>query len=124
MGLIADAFREAWRLLSTGDGGVYSITMRTAVITGTSTLVATAVGVPAGLGLALARFPGQRWLVALANAGTGMPPVVAGLVVSMMLWRSGPFGQWHLIYTPTAMVIAQFLIATPVIVAVTAAAVM
>lgn len=124
MGLIADAFREAWRLLATGDGGIYSITVRTAMITGASTLVSTAVGVPAGLGLALARFPGRRWLVALANAGTGMPPVVAGLVVSMMLWRSGPFGQWRLIYTPTAMVIAQFLIATPVIIAVTAAAVM
>lgn len=124
MGLIADAMREAWRLLITGDGGVYSITLRTAAITGTSTLVSTAVGVPVGLGLALARFPGQRWLVAFANAGTGMPPVVAGLLVSMLLWRSGPFGQAHLIYTPTAMVIAQFLIATPVIIAVTAAAVM
>ena len=124
MGLLADAFREAWRLLSTGDGAIYEITLRTALITGTSTALSTMVGVPAGLALALSRFPGQRWLVALANAGTGMPPVVAGLIVSMMLWRSGPFGDFRLIYTPTAIIIAQFLIAMPVIVAVTAGAVM
>jgi tungstate transport system permease protein len=124
MHLIADSVREAWRLLLTGDGGVYAITLRTAWITGTATLIATAIGVPAGLAIALAQFRGQRWVIAVANAGTGMPPVVAGLIVSMMLWRSGPFGDMHLIYTPTAMVIAQLLIATPVIIAVTVGAVM
>ncbi|MEI7926088.1 MAG: ABC transporter permease, partial [Chloroflexota bacterium] len=76
------------------------------------------------LAIALARFPGQRWLVALSNAGMGMPPVVAGLIVSMLLWRSGPFGSLGLIYTPAAMVIAQVVIATPLIIAVSAGAVM
>jgi tungstate transport system permease protein len=124
MDLIAEAIAEAWRLLRTGDNDVYGITLRTAVITGTSTLVALLIGLPIGLGLALARFPGQRWFVALANAGTGTPPVVAGLLVSILLWRSGPLGSLGLIYTPAAMIIAQALIATPIIVAITAAAVM
>ena len=116
--------RDAWRLLVTGDSAVSRITLRTAVITGVSTLIALAIGLPAGLGLALVKFPGQRGLVALANAGTGTPPVVAGLLVAILLWRSGPLGGLGLIYTPAAMVIAQALIATPIITAITAAAVM
>lgn len=124
MELIAEAFAEAWRLLSTGDGDVYGVTLRTLTITGTSTLIAMLIGVPVGLLLALGRFPGQRLLVAFSYAGMGMPPVVAGLVVAILLWRSGPLGQLGLIYTPQAMVIAQALIATPVIVAVTSTGVM
>lgn len=124
MDLLIEALREAWRLLRTGDGDVYDIMLRTVLITGTSTAIATAIGVPLGLAIALARFPGQRGLVALSNAGMGMPPVVAGLVVSMLLWRSGPLGSLGLIYTPAAIVIAQVVIATPLIVAVSAGAVM
>jgi tungstate transport system permease protein len=122
--LIVEAFEEAWRLLTTGDGDVYRITLRTLTITGSSTLLAMALGIPAGLLLALANFPGRRVLVAFSYAGMGLPPVVAGLIVAMVLWRSGPLGQLRLIYTPGAMVIAQTLIATPVIVAVTSTAVM
>jgi tungstate transport system permease protein len=124
MDLIVEAFEEAWRLLTTGDQDVYGITFRTLTITGASTLVATAIGVPVGLVLALARFPGQRLLVAFSYAGMGMPPVVAGLIVAILLWRSGPLGQFGLMYTPGAMVIAQALIATPLIVAVTSTGVM
>lgn len=124
MGLIGEALAEAWRLLSTGEGDVYEIALRTAVITGFSTSVAAALGLPLGLAIALGRFPGQRGFVSLANAGTGMPPVVAGLLISILLWRSGPLGDLRLIYTPWAIVIAQALIATPIIVAITAAAVM
>jgi tungstate transport system permease protein len=122
--LLWEALGEAWRLLSTGDGDVYQIALRTLLITGSSTLVAMAIGIPTGLALALARFPGQRAFGTIVNAGTGMPPVVAGLLVAMLLWRSGPLGSLGLIYTPGAIVIAQALIATPIIVAVTAAAVM
>src|SRR5690242_8361707 len=124
MDLIASAFGEAWRLLSTGDEDVYGIAFRTLVITGTSTLFAMVIGVPIGLLLALARFPGQRIVVAFSYAGMGMPPVVAGLIVAVLLWRSGPLGQLGLIYTPGAMVIAQTIIATPVIVAVTTTGIM
>jgi tungstate transport system permease protein len=124
MDLIGEAFAEAWRLLSTGDEDVYGITLRTLTITGTSTLVAMLIGVPLGLLLALGRFPGQRMLVASSYAGMGMPPVVAGLVVAILLWRSGPLGQLGLIYSPAAMVIAQSLIATPIVIAVTSTGVM
>lgn len=124
MDLLLDALREAMRLLRTGDGDVYSITVRTALITGASTLVAALVGLPVGLGIALGRFPGQRVLLAIANAGTGLPPVVAGLFVAILLWRSGPLGGLGLIYTPWAMVIAQALIATPLVVSFAAAGVM
>ncbi|TAJ19160.1 MAG: ABC transporter permease subunit [Dehalococcoidia bacterium] len=124
MDLIFDALREAVRLLRTGDGDVYSITARTALITGASTLVASLIGLPIGLGIALGRFPGQRVLLAIANAGTGLPPVVAGLFVAILLWRSGPLGSLGLIYTPWAMIIAQALIATPLVVSFAAAGVM
>jgi tungstate transport system permease protein len=124
MDLILEGLGEAWRLLTTGENDVYGITLRTAYITGGSTLVALLIGLPLGLALALTRFPGQQGFVALANAGTGMPPVVAGLVVAITLWRSGPLGDLGLIYTPVAIIIAQALIATPLIVAITAAAVM
>ena len=92
MDLLAEAVREAIRLLRTGDDDVYGITARTIAITGTSTLVAMLIGLPIGFALALTSFPGRRALVTLANAGTGAPPVIAGLVVSIMLWRSGPLG--------------------------------
>ncbi|TAK77087.1 MAG: ABC transporter permease subunit [Dehalococcoidia bacterium] len=124
MDLLLDALREAIRLLRTGDDEVYSITLRTALITGASTLVAAAAGLPLGLGIALGRFPGQRAALAMANAGTGLPPVVAGLLVAVLLWRSGPLGALGLIYTPWAMVIAQALIATPLVVSFAAAGVM
>jgi tungstate transport system permease protein len=124
VGLIGEALAEAWRLLTTGDAGIYEIALRTAVITGFSTFVAAGVGLPLGLFIAIGRFPGQRAFLSLANAGLGMPPVVAGLLVSIALWRSGPLGSLGLIYTPWAIVVAQALIATPIIVAVTAAAVM
>jgi tungstate transport system permease protein len=122
--LIVDGFREAWRLLSTGDGGVYSIAARTVAISGVTTLVALLIGIPVGMAVALARFPGQGVLAALSNAGMGMPPVVAGLIVATLLWRSGPLGGLGLIYTPSAMVMAQALIATPVVAAITAAGLM
>lgn len=124
MDLLVEAFTEAWRLLTTGDADVYGITLRTLTITGASTLLAMAIGVPVGLLLALGRFPGQRLLVAFSYAGMGTPPVVAGLVVAILLWRSGPLGDLGLMYTPGAMVIAQALIATPIIVAVTSTGVM
>ena len=80
MDLIFDGLSEAWRLLVTGDSDVYGITFRTVVITGASTLIALAIGLPVGLGLALVRFPGQRGLVALANAGTARLPLLVAVM--------------------------------------------
>jgi tungstate transport system permease protein len=78
--------------------------------------------VPLGTALALGRFPGRPVLLATANTGMGLPPVVVGLFVTVLLWRSGPLGAFGLLYTPTAMVVAQALIATPIVSALTAAA--
>src|SRR5690606_35491425 len=75
------------------------------------------------MAIALGSFPGRRLLLAAANTGMGLPPVVVGLVVTVLLWRSGPLGSLGLLYTPTAMVVAQAVIATPVVVALVAAAV-
>ncbi|MEE8336517.1 MAG: ABC transporter permease [Dehalococcoidia bacterium] len=124
MDLLWEAVREAIRLLTTGDDDVYGITLRTIAVTGISTLVAMLAGLPIGFALALTNFPGRHAFVTLANAGTGAPPVVAGLVVAILLWRSGPVGGLGLIYTPAAIVIAQAVIATPIIAAVSAAALM
>ena len=85
-------------------------------------MIAALVGVPLGAAIALGSFPGRRVMLAAANTGMGLPPVVVGLVVTVMLWRSGPLGGLGLLYTPTAMVVAQAVIASPVVVALVAAA--
>jgi tungstate transport system permease protein len=122
--LVIEAFREAWRLLLTGEDAVWEITARTIMVSGSATLIAGGVGLPVGLWLASSRFRGQRLMISMANAGIGLPPVIAGLVISILLWRSGPLGGLGLIYTPSAMVMAQVLISTPIVIAVTVAAVM
>lgn len=118
-----DGFVEAVRLIATLDEEVVEITLRTALVSGSATLLAMVVGVPAGYALARSRFPGRMVLMTAVNTGMGMPPVVVGLVVFLFLIRSGPFGGLGLIYTREAMVIAQFLISLPLVVGFTAASV-
>ena len=122
MGLIWEGIREAIRLILSGDPGVLQITWLSLQISGSATLLSLLVGIPAGVGLALAKFPGRGLLIALVNTGMGLPPVVVGLFVSIFLWRSGPLGALGLLYTPTAIVIAQFVIAAPIVVGLTVAA--
>lgn len=99
------------------------ITLRTLRISGTALVLALAAGVPLGIFLGTRRFVGRQAFVATINAGMGAPPVVVGLVVALLLWRSGPFGGFGLMYSPAAMVIAQTLIAWPLVVGITLAAV-
>jgi tungstate transport system permease protein len=115
--------REALRLLLSGDAELYGIIARSLLISGMATLVAMLVGIPLGYALARGRFPGRTLLLGMVNTGMGMPPVVVGLVVWLLLTRSGPFGDLELIYTPQAMIIAQFVIATPLVVGFTAASI-
>jgi tungstate transport system permease protein len=122
MELIWQGIKEAIRLILSGDPGVLQITWLSLQISGTATLLSLLVGIPAGVGLALAKFPGRGLLIALVNTGMGLPPVVVGLFVSIFLWRSGPLGALGLLYTPTAIVIAQFVIAAPIVVGLTVAA--
>jgi tungstate transport system permease protein len=105
------------------DAAVGAITLRTLLVSGSATALAVLVGVPAGYAIARRRFRGRTIQLGFINTGMGMPPVVVGLVVWLLLVRSGPFGDLGLIYTRRAMVLAQFLIATPIVVGFTAASI-
>jgi tungstate transport system permease protein len=120
---LAQGLGEALHLLGGGDAELWSIVLRTLAISCAATLIAMLVGVPLGYALARSRFRGRTVLLALVNTGMGMPPVVVGLVVWLLLTRSGPLGWLDLIYTRRAMVVAQVLIATPLVLGFTAASV-
>ena len=123
MGLIAEGILHAFRLLLSGDPEVWQITLLSLQISGAATLLSLAIGIPAGTALALARFPGRGLVVSLVNTGMGLPPVVVGLFVTILLWRNGVLGALELLYTPTAMVLAQLVIAAPIVTGLTVAAV-
>ena len=123
MELILDGVLEAFRLLLTGDPEVWRTTMLSLQISATATFLALGVGVPAGTLLALTRFPGRSLAISLVNTGMGLPPVVVGLFVTILLWRNGLLGALELLYTPTAMVLAQLVIAAPIVTGLTLAAV-
>jgi len=120
--LILEGVFTAFRLVFSGDADVWAITWLSLTVSGTATLIALILGIPLGIALAMTRFPGRGVAVALVNTGMGLPPVVVGLFISIMLWRSGPLGFLNLIYTPTAMVIAQVVIAFPIVAGLTMAA--
>lgn len=101
---------------------VGEVLARSAAVSISATLIALAIGIPLGTALALARLPGRRFLAAIVNTGMAVPTVVVGLLVALLLWRSGPLGGLELIYTLRGMVIAQVLIATPLIAGITMAA--
>jgi tungstate transport system permease protein len=122
MGVLLEGLFGALRLLATGDEDTWAITALTLRVSLTATALALLVGVPLGTVLALGRFRGRRVLLAAANTGMGLPPVVVGLFVTVLLWRSGPLGALGLLYTPTAMVVAQAAIAIPIIAALSAVA--
>ena len=123
MELIWDGIKQALWLLLTGDPEVRGITWLSLQVSGLATGLSLLVGIPLGTVIALARFPGRTLVVSLVNTGMGLPPVVVGLFVSIFLWRSGPLGLLDLLYTPTAIVIAQFIIAAPIVTGLTLAAV-
>ena len=115
MQVLWEAVTEAFRLLLSGDGETWEIIARSLRISLTATALALVLGLPVSAALAFGRFPGRRIVLALVNTGMGVPPVVAGLVIIVLLWRSGPLGALGLLYTPTAMVIAQTAIALPLV---------
>ena len=123
MELIWEGIKQAVWLLLNGDPEVLGITWLSLRVSAVATGVSLLVGIPLGTLIALARFPGRGLVVSLVNTGMGLPPVVVGLFVSIFLWRSGPLGLLELLYTPTAIVIAQFVIAAPIVMGLTLAAV-
>ncbi len=122
MDVLVEGFAQAWQLLVSGDDDIWAITALTLQISLAATSLAVLLGVPLGALVALRRFRGRRLVLAAANTGFGLPPVVVGLFVTVLLWRSGPLGGLGLLYTPMAMVVAQAVIATPVVVALSATA--
>jgi len=119
MDLLAEGFRKALQLLLALDPEVLGITLLSLEVSGAATLVSVLVGISLGTAVALNGFPGKKLVVSLVNTGMGLPPVVVGLFVSIFLWRSGPLGFLGLLYTPAAIVVAQTLIATPIVMGIT-----
>ena len=111
------ALSVSFALLSQGDDYLRGIIILSLQVSLTAVAIATVIGLPIGAVTALFRFPGRRVLVVLLNALMGLPPVVVGLVVYLLLSRVGPFGALGLLFTPTAMVIAQFVLVLPIIAA-------
>ena len=123
MEFLWDGLQQAVDLLLSGDDevlGIIGVTLRMAFW---STLIALALGLPLGLALGLGRFRGRGAGLALANAGMGLPPVIVGLVVALLLFRGAPLGGLNLLYTLDGVILAQAVLSLPVVVALTAAAV-
>jgi tungstate transport system permease protein len=115
MQLIWEGFIEALGLLLGGDGEIYEIAARSLVVSGLALGAAVVLGIPLGGVVALTAFPGRRFVVAVVNTGMAAPPVVVGLLVALLLTRNGPFGELRLLYSTWAMVIAQIIIALPIV---------
>jgi tungstate transport system permease protein len=116
---ISAAFGLAFGLIVSGDPELAQIVRLSLEISLSAVALAAILGMPLGAALALSRFPGRGALVVLLNACMGLPPVVVGLFVYLMLSRAGPLGELGLLFTPTAMVIAQAILVTPIIAALT-----
>jgi tungstate transport system permease protein len=116
---LAAAFATALALIAAGDAAVAQIVLLSLRVSLTALAVAALVGLPLGALLAVARFPGRRAIIVMLNALMGLPPVVAGLLIYLLLSRSGPLGSFGLLFTPTAMVIAQSLLIAPILAALT-----
>lgn len=101
---------------------VFEITLLSLQVSSIATLISLLIGLPFGTWLALGNFRGRSILLSIVNTGMALPPVVVGLVVAITLWRSGPLGDLHLVYTPVAIIIAQTIISVPVVIGLTAAA--
>ncbi|MGC8780954.1 MAG: ABC transporter permease [Anaerolineae bacterium] len=114
---------EAFRLIAAGDPELFEIIALSLRVSGMALLISTAIGVPAGAALGLTRSRVHWLITALLYTGMGLPPVVVGLFVYLMLSRSGPFGAWGWLFTPNAMIVAQTIIALPLVAGLTMTAV-
>lgn len=122
MEFIIEGFRKALHIILSGNPEVLSIARLSLAVSLAATALAVLAGVPLGSWIAVKKFPLKKLLIAMVNTGMGLPPVVAGLVVMLFLARSGPLGFLNWLYTPKGMIIAQFIIALPIITALTISA--
>jgi len=123
MDLIIEGIRKAFLLLVTFDREVMGITLLSLEVSGIATLISLFIGITGGVAIALSGFPGKKTVVSLINTGMGVPPVVVGLFITILLWRNGPLGFLGILYTPGAIIVAQTIIATPIVMGITVAAV-
>ena len=123
MELIIEGIKKAFWLLITFDPEVMRITLLSLGVSGTATFISLLIGISIGTIIALYEFSGKKFVVGLINTGMGLPPVVVGLFVTIFLWRNGPLGFLGILYSPTAMIIAQAIIATPIVMGITLAAI-
>jgi ABC-type tungstate transport system substrate-binding protein len=117
MNTLAESLQLAARLVAQADAALLQITMLSLRVSGLATLIGLGLGTLIGSALAVARFPGHRLLVWIVNTLLALPSVVVGLLVYLLLSRAGPLGAWGILFTPTAMVIAQSLLVTPLVAA-------
>ena len=117
MNALGEAARGALGLIVSGDATLWRIVLLSLEVSLSAVVLATLAGLPVGAAIAVGRFPGRRTLVVLLNALMGLPPVVVGLVVYLLLSRAGPLGEIGLLFTPPAMVIAQTVLVLPIIAA-------
>ncbi|ESU31393.1 ABC transporter permease [Bacillus sp. 17376] len=122
MDLLLEGLKKAIEMILSGDPEILEITLLTLKVSITAVLISTLMGIPAGMLLGLGRFPGRKFILALVNIGMGLPPVVAGLWITLFLWRSGPIGDLAWLYTPTAIIMAQILVSLPIVTALTSTA--
>jgi len=115
MGEIWQGLVAAFRLIFSFDANLVEITLRSLQVTVSAVVIACGIGMPLGTYLAIQRFRHRRLVIAVLNALMGLPPVVVGLIVYLFLSRQGPFGALNLLFSPTAMIIAQVIIVTPLI---------
>jgi tungstate transport system permease protein len=108
---------SAFHLVLTGDPELFAIVRLSLLVSLSAVAVSALIGVPVGAFIALTQFPGRDTVIVVLNALMGLPPVVVGLLVYLLLSRSGPLGEWGLLFTPTAMVIAQTILVSPIIAA-------
>lgn len=123
MDLIIDGVLKAFSLILSCDAEVIAVTLLSLKISCTATLISLFLGIPVGTFLALAQFPGRRLVISMVNTGMGLPPVVVGLFVTIFIWRNGPLGFLEILYTPMAMILAQVVIATPIVTGITLASI-
>jgi tungstate transport system permease protein len=114
-----DSFLTAWHLVAAADARLFGVVLLSLQVSLSATIIACLVGMPIGALLAVGRFPGRRLLVVLFNGLMGLPPVVVGLMVYLLLSRAGPLGTFGLLFSPAAMVIAQAVLVTPIVAALT-----
>jgi len=123
MDVVLDGIVQAFWLLARADSEVVRVTLLSLAVSATATLLSVAIGVPLGAFLAMGRLRGRQGVISLVNTGMAFPPVIVGLVVTVLLWRSGPLGFFHMLYTPWAMVLAQFILSLPIITGISMAAI-